>query len=131
VDQDFGEDGKEVQCFPSYDADNEFLIQTIIRGRPDPASPITTLGAMLNDRRESCKSILNTPLRPRHDTSIADLDPKYFVIHKYIGDMVWMSGGAEPVSDDEEDEDWDDKVLSDTNIGAFTEKLQSPENLPD
>jgi hypothetical protein len=42
-----------------------------------------------------------------------------------------MSGGAEPVSDDEEDEDWDDKVLSDTNIDTFTEKLQSPENLPD
>ncbi|KAJ6624477.1 hypothetical protein B0H10DRAFT_2006134 [Mycena sp. CBHHK59/15] len=74
-----------------------------------------------------CDSILDKPLRPRHDTSIADLDPKYFIVHKYIGDIVWMSGGAEPVSDEEEDDDKDVKVLSDTNIGAVIEKLHSPE----
>jgi hypothetical protein len=40
-----------------------------------------------------------------------------------------MSGGPEPVSDEEdsEDEDWDEKVLSDATIGAFIEKLRSPE----
>ncbi|KAJ6614268.1 hypothetical protein B0H10DRAFT_2045472, partial [Mycena sp. CBHHK59/15] len=119
--------GEEVQCFLSNDLENEFLIQIIIRGRTGPASPKTTLRGLLNDGGQRCDSILDKPLRPRHDTSIADLDPKYFIVHKYIGDIVWMSGGAEPVSDEEEDDDKDVKVLSDTNIGAVIEKLHSPE----
>ncbi|KAJ7871427.1 hypothetical protein B0H14DRAFT_213434 [Mycena olivaceomarginata] len=103
--------------------------EIIIRGRTGPASPVAVLRSLVNDRRQPCESILDTPLRPRHDTSIADLDPKYFLLHQYIGDIVWMSGGPEPVSDEEdsEDEDWDAKVLSDATIGAFIEKLHSPE----
>ncbi|KAJ7928750.1 hypothetical protein B0H13DRAFT_1966044 [Mycena leptocephala] len=100
--------------------------EIIIRGRTGPASPKTTLRGLLNESGQRCDSILDKPLRPRHGTSIADLDPKYFILHKYIGDIVWMSGGPEPVSD-EEDDDEDVKVLSDTNIGAVTEKLHSPE----
>ncbi|KAJ7485490.1 hypothetical protein FB451DRAFT_1230016 [Mycena latifolia] len=97
--------------------------EIIIRGRTGPASPNKALRGLLNDRGQRCDSILDKPLRPRHDTSIADLDSKYFIIHKYIGDIVWMSGGADPVSDEEEDV----KVLSDTNIGTVIEKLCSPE----
>ncbi|KAJ7210533.1 hypothetical protein GGX14DRAFT_565746 [Mycena pura] len=100
--------------------------EIIIRGRTGPASPRTTLRGLLNDRGHRCDSILDNPLRPRH-TGIADLDPKYFIVHKYIGDIVWMSGGTEPVSDGEEDDDDDVKVLSDTNIGAVIEKLHAPE----
>jgi hypothetical protein len=120
-------EGEEVQCFLSTDLENESLIQIIIRGRTGPASPKTTLRSLLNESGQRCDSILDKPLRPRHGTSIADLDPKYFILHKYIGDIVWMSGGPEPVSDEEEDDDEDVKVLSDTNIGAVTEKLHSPE----
>ncbi|KAJ7824003.1 hypothetical protein B0H13DRAFT_2124504 [Mycena leptocephala] len=101
--------------------------EIIIRGRTGPASPKTTLRGLLNESGQRCDSILDKPLRLRHGTSIADLDPKYFILHKYIGDIVWMSGGPEPVSDEEEDDDEDVKVLSDTNIGAVTEKLHSPE----
>ncbi|KAJ7784778.1 hypothetical protein B0H14DRAFT_2958847 [Mycena olivaceomarginata] len=92
--------------------------EIIIRGRTSPASPKTTLRGLLNDRGQRCESILDKPLRPRHDTSIADLDPKYFIIHKY---METSSGCLE------EEDDEDVKVLSHTNIGAIIEKLHSPE----
>ncbi|KAJ7280362.1 hypothetical protein C8J57DRAFT_124474 [Mycena rebaudengoi] len=102
--------------------------QIIIRGRTGSASPNKYLGSLLNDRGEHSNSILNQPLRPRHDSSIPDLDRKFFIVHKYIGDILYMSGGAEPVSDDEELEDDEDdvKVVSLTNLADIFEMLNSP-----
>ncbi|KAJ7255045.1 hypothetical protein B0H12DRAFT_538933 [Mycena haematopus] len=101
----------------------------LIRGRTRPraASPKSILRGLLNDRSQRCDSILDTPLRPRHDTSVADLDPKYFILHKYIGDIVWMAGGPEPVPDEDDEDEDDVKVLSDTNFGALIERLNAPE----
>ncbi|KAJ6513146.1 hypothetical protein C8R45DRAFT_335918 [Mycena sanguinolenta] len=100
--------------------------EIMIRGRTGKASPVDYLAGLVNDRRVNCLDILNTPLRPRSDTGIADMDPKYFTLHKYIGDIVWMAGGADPVSD-EEDEEEAQKVLSGRSLDVFIERLRCPE----
>ncbi|KAJ6557326.1 hypothetical protein DFH09DRAFT_543101 [Mycena vulgaris] len=99
--------------------------QIIIRGRTGAGSPRLYLRMIVNDCLHPCHmpgELLDTPIRPRLNTSISDLDSKYFILHRFIGDIVWMCGGAEPVSDDDED----NMVVSATNIGMLMEKLQSP-----
>ncbi|KAJ6482911.1 hypothetical protein C8R47DRAFT_1282864 [Mycena vitilis] len=59
-------------------------------------------------------------------TTIADLDSKFFIMHRYIGDIVWMSGPI-PDSEEEDDDDEDVKVLSSSKVGVVMEKLRSPE----
>ncbi|KAJ6593389.1 hypothetical protein B0H19DRAFT_1365487 [Mycena capillaripes] len=101
--------------------------QIVIRGRTGAGSPRLFLQMIVNDRFRLCalpREFLDTPVRPRFNTTITDIDPKYFILHKFVGDIVWMCGGAEPVSDDEEDEE--DGVVSDINIGTLLEKLRSP-----
>jgi hypothetical protein len=86
------------------------------------------LQTTVNDRFSLCSQpgeFLDTPVRPRSNTTIADIDQKYFILDKFVGDIVWMCRGAEPVSDDEEDDE-EDMVVSDINIGMLLEKLQSP-----
>ncbi|KAJ7483397.1 hypothetical protein FB451DRAFT_1234481 [Mycena latifolia] len=102
--------------------------QIIIRGRTGAGDPELFLEMIVNDRYRLCAlpgEFLDTPVRPRFNTTIADIDPKYSILHKFVGDIVWMCGGAEPVSDDEEDDE-EDMVVSDINIGTFLEKLRSP-----
>ncbi|KAJ7102790.1 hypothetical protein C8R44DRAFT_808544 [Mycena epipterygia] len=102
--------------------------QMIIRGRTGAGDPELFLEMIVNDRYCRCAlpgELLDTPVRPRFNTTIADIDPKYFILHKFVGDIVWMCGGVEPVSDDEEDEE-EDMVVSDINIGTLIEKLRSP-----
>ncbi|KAF7335747.1 HNHc domain-containing protein [Mycena venus] len=102
--------------------------QIIIRGRTGAGDPELFLEMIVNDRYRMCAQpgeFLDTPVRPRFDTTIADIDPKYFILHKFVGDIVWMCGGAEPVSDDEEDDE-EDMVVSDINIDMLLEKLRSP-----
>jgi hypothetical protein len=104
------------------------LIQIIIRGRTGAGDPGLFLEMIVNDRYQRCAlpgEFLDTAVRPRSNTTIADIDPKYFILHKFVGDIVWMCGGAEPVSDDEEDDE-EDKVVADTNIDILLEKLRSP-----
>ncbi|KAJ7504547.1 hypothetical protein B0H11DRAFT_1982850 [Mycena galericulata] len=101
--------------------------EIFIRGRTGAANPILELQTIVNDRFRLCHlpgQFLDTPLRPCLNTSIADFEPKFFILHKFIGDIVWMCGGAEPVSDDEEDDEQD--VVSTTNVDMLIEKLQSP-----
>ncbi|KAJ6606270.1 hypothetical protein DFH09DRAFT_1119722 [Mycena vulgaris] len=98
--------------------------QIIIRGRTGAGDPELFLEMIVNDRYRLCAlpgEFLDTPVRPRFNATIADIDPKYFILHKFMGDIVWMCGGAEPVSDDEED-----MVVSDVNIGTLLRKLRSP-----
>ncbi|KAJ7814138.1 hypothetical protein B0H14DRAFT_3149530 [Mycena olivaceomarginata] len=99
----------------------------IIRGRTGAGDPGLFLEMIVNDQYQRCAlpgEFLDTPVRPRSNTTIADIDPKYFILHKFVGDIVWMCGGAEPVSDDEEDDEED--MVADTNIGILLEKLRSP-----
>jgi hypothetical protein len=99
-----------------------------MRGRTSAGDPELFLEMIVNDRYRRCAlpgEFLDTPVRPRFDTTITDIDPKYFILHKFVGDIVWMCGGAEPVSDDEEDDD-EDMVVSDINLGILLEKLRSP-----
>ncbi|KAJ7719934.1 hypothetical protein B0H16DRAFT_1897006 [Mycena metata] len=104
--------------------------QIIIRGRPGAdASPVRPLNQILNDKDQKCSIILDQALHPPHDTSIADIDPKFFILHRYVGDIHWMSGGPEPVPDEDEDEDDDEdvKVLSESNMSTVMEMLRAPE----
>ncbi|KAJ7657894.1 hypothetical protein DFH06DRAFT_1197425 [Mycena polygramma] len=102
-------------------------VEIIIRGRTGPADPFFFLQTLRDDHGQPCDLIIGKPLRARHNTAIADIDEKFFVLHKYIGDIVWMSGGAEPVPDSDEDDDEGMKVLSNNNVGTVMEKLRSPE----
>ncbi|KAF9025595.1 hypothetical protein BDZ89DRAFT_1182156 [Hymenopellis radicata] len=99
-----------------------------IRGRRSPAraNPRSVLFGISNDRGERCSdpfALINTPLRPRAVESIADIDMKYFTLHKFIGDIAWMCGGAEPESDNEGEDGEDMKVLSAENWLILKEKL--------
>ncbi|KAJ7248556.1 hypothetical protein B0H12DRAFT_1072604 [Mycena haematopus] len=101
--------------------------EIIIRGRTGAGKPDRYLHSFNNDNYCMCSQpgqFIDTPLRPRFDTEIADIDQKYFILHKFVGDIVWMSGGPEPDSDDEEEDE--EKVVSDANIGLLLEKLESP-----
>ncbi|KAF9015788.1 hypothetical protein BDZ89DRAFT_1220301 [Hymenopellis radicata] len=102
--------------------------QFYIRGRRSPAraNPRSVLFGISNDRGERCSdpfALINTPLRPRAVESIADIDMKYFTLHKFIGDIAWMCGGAEPESDNEGEDGEDMKVLSAENWLILKEKL--------
>jgi len=100
----------------------------VIRGRTGAADPRPLLESVQNNRRISCArpgEFLDIPIRPRFDTTIPDIAQRYFVLHKFIGDIVWMCGGAEPISDDEEDDD-DEMVVTKLNISSLFRKLRSP-----
>ncbi len=51
---------------------------------------------------------------------------KYFSLHKFIGDIAWISGGTEPAPDDEDGEDV--RVLSAKNWQILQEKLTCSEH---
>ncbi len=51
---------------------------------------------------------------------------KFFTLHKFIGDIAWMCGGAEPESDNEDGEDV--RVLSAKNWQVLQEKLTCSEH---
>ncbi|KAJ6596578.1 hypothetical protein B0H10DRAFT_2197134 [Mycena sp. CBHHK59/15] len=113
--------------------------QIIMRDRTGAGDPELFLEMIVNDRYRLCAlpgEFLDTPVRPRFNTTIADIDPKYFILHKFVGDIVWMCGGAAPVSDykeddetpvsDYEEDEEEDMVVSDINIGTLLGKLRSP-----
>ncbi|KAJ7686159.1 hypothetical protein B0H14DRAFT_3674831 [Mycena olivaceomarginata] len=102
--------------------------QIMIRGRTGEGNPRPFLQTIVNDRLQLCAEpgeFLDAPVRPRSNTTIADIDPIFFILHKFVGDIVWMCGGPEPAFDNEEDDE-EDMVVSDTNIGILLEKLRSP-----
>ncbi|KAJ6553945.1 hypothetical protein DFH09DRAFT_580430 [Mycena vulgaris] len=98
----------------------------IIRGRSGAGTAEPFLSGIVNDRFRTCNfpgEFLDIPIRPRLNTNIPDIEQKYFVLHKFIGEIVWMCGVAEPDSDGEEDED---VVVSASNIDKLIQILQSP-----
>ncbi|KAJ7109801.1 hypothetical protein C8R44DRAFT_800588 [Mycena epipterygia] len=105
--------------------------EVIIRARPPPASPMSTLAGIGNARRQFCDLpgvLIDQPLQPRHDDKINDIDPKYFVLHKFIGDIVWMYGGAEPISKDEEDDDDEEMCcVTEDNVDVLMDRLNAPD----
>ncbi|KAJ7267416.1 hypothetical protein C8J57DRAFT_1616214 [Mycena rebaudengoi] len=79
-------------------------------------------------QRRNCSQpgvLIDQPLKPPHDTNVNDIDRKYFVLHKFIGDIVWMSG----VYDDDELEDEEDEEIyvTEDNIDLIMTKLSAPE----
>ncbi|KAJ6603084.1 hypothetical protein B0H10DRAFT_2229928 [Mycena sp. CBHHK59/15] len=49
------------------------------------------LEMIFNNRYRLCAlpgEFLDTPVRPRFNTMIADIDPKYFILHKFVGDIL-------------------------------------------
>ncbi|KAE9404577.1 hypothetical protein BT96DRAFT_916689, partial [Gymnopus androsaceus JB14] len=99
------------------------------RGTPLRANPMRTLRTIVNDEGQICSGpgvLIDRPLRLRQNANIPDIEKKYFILHKFIGDISWICGGAEPQSDDEDDEKETTKVLNDDNFDIFVQKLESP-----
>ncbi|KAJ7267414.1 hypothetical protein C8J57DRAFT_1510509 [Mycena rebaudengoi] len=82
--------------------------------------------ASFNDaQRRNCSQsgvLVDQPLKPPRDTNVNDIDRKYFVLHKFIGDIVWMSG----VYDDDEFEDEEGAEM----LAIKTPPLETPFMLP-
>jgi hypothetical protein len=82
--------------FPSNTWYLHTLLQIYIRQRtaPDTASPVRFL-AILNDRRQNCQdpnALLDTPLLPRRDMATPDIEPTFFVLHRFAGTL-WRRVG--------------------------------------
>lgn len=110
---------------------DEYFTQVVIRGRAHPASPILDLTSIGNSRQQLCHQpgvLIDQPLQRRHDDTINDIDPKFFMLHKFIGDIVWMCGGAEPISDDEEDDEAEEmRYITEDNLDVLVDKLNGPD----
>ncbi|KAJ6494897.1 hypothetical protein C8R47DRAFT_1117727 [Mycena vitilis] len=103
--------------------------QILICGRTGAADPDFQLRMITNDRFQHCAltgEFLDTFVRPRVNTMIADIEAKYFIIHKFVGDVVWLCGGADLDPNDEEEDEEEDTVVSDVNIDALLEMLRAP-----
>ncbi|KAJ7247929.1 hypothetical protein B0H12DRAFT_1124609 [Mycena haematopus] len=65
--------------------------EAIIRGRTGAADHELCLEMINNDRYRQCAlpgEFLDTPVGPPFNTTIADIDPKYFILQKFVGDIV-------------------------------------------
>ncbi|KAJ7222455.1 hypothetical protein GGX14DRAFT_388258 [Mycena pura] len=103
--------------------------QIFIRGRDGPGTPFPALSGVMNNCRQSCgrlNEFVDRELQPTHDPIIPDLDKKIFILHRFVGDVVWLSGGAEPTSDDE-DGDEIEKVRLEDHFEDLDAKLRSPD----
>ncbi|KAJ7283165.1 hypothetical protein C8J57DRAFT_729358 [Mycena rebaudengoi] len=108
----------EFRLFLEFSGDQIYIRQRTV---PDTASPLPFL-AILNDRRQNCQVpnvLLDTPLRLRRDMAIPDIEPTFFVLRKFVGDVVWMCGGAWD-GDDEYDDDEEEylQTLNTLNLGG-------------
>lgn len=116
--------------FP-FDAVNDDFTQIFIRARTGAASPFFDLASVVNDQRRICDepgALMDIPLRPRRNETILDTHMKFFVLHKFIGDIVWMCGGAGTDYDEEkEEEEENQKILSNYNFDEVVRKLNSPD----
>ncbi|KAE9405882.1 hypothetical protein BT96DRAFT_1060589 [Gymnopus androsaceus JB14] len=108
----------------------QLYLEFIIRARTGAADPLFDLAAVVNDQRRICDepgALIDIPLRPRRNETIPDIRMKFFVLHKFIGDIVWMCGGAGTDYDEEKEEDEENlKVLSNYNFDEIVRKLNSP-----
>ncbi|KAJ7719930.1 hypothetical protein B0H16DRAFT_1474656 [Mycena metata] len=100
----------------------------VVRSRGDVS--LLLLGSFISARDGHCQfgtTLLDRPLCPPHDASIPDIDPKFFVLHKFIGDIVWMCDGPPDDEYEEKEEEIEKtRVLSDDNFDELVEKLSSP-----
>jgi len=69
--------------------------QVMIRARSftDIQPDLWDVGNAEGQRCHLPGALIDQPLRTPHDKSIADIDAKFFILHKFIGDIVWMCGG--------------------------------------
>jgi hypothetical protein len=101
------------------------IFKAIIRAR----SGTEFFLASFNDaQRRNCSQsgvLVDQPLKPPRDTNVNDIDRKYFVLHKFIGDIVWMSGVYD--DDEFEDEEGAEMYVTEDNIDLIMAKLCAPE----
>ncbi len=96
---------------------------------PDDANPLLPLSGLVNIEGRRChlpSVLIDTRLRPPTLDTIPDIDMKFFTLHKFIGDIVWMCGGVEPESDDEDEDGEDMRALSAENWVVLQDKLTCP-----
>ncbi|KAJ7204789.1 hypothetical protein GGX14DRAFT_459766, partial [Mycena pura] len=100
-----------------------------IRGRDGHGTPLLALRTVTNNRAQYChrpNEFVNRELQPTHDPNIPDLDKKFFILHRFVGDIVWLSEGAEPESDDEEDDGEMGMIRLEDYFEDLDAKLRSP-----
>ena len=100
-----------------------------IRTFPDRANPINYLTGIVNDAGNGSRQIchmggfIDCPLRAPEDASIPDIEEKFFVMHKYIGDIYWMAAVADPTILEGRPDDYDLRLLSDSNFDFLSQQL--------
>ncbi|KAE9404017.1 hypothetical protein BT96DRAFT_1016620 [Gymnopus androsaceus JB14] len=100
-------------------------------GAADPKDNLAGIVSMFFDTRRFCDEpdvLIDQPLHsppPLHASdSIPDLDYKYLLLHKLIGDVFWMAGGTDVFTlEDDEEHDESCAVLSEENIGWVFNRL--------
>ncbi|KAJ7222456.1 hypothetical protein GGX14DRAFT_428803 [Mycena pura] len=100
-----------------------------IRGRDGHGTPLLALSSVANNRRQFCdlpNEFVDRELQPTHDSNIPDLDKKFFILHRFVGDIVWLSWGAEP--DEEDDGEMDSEMVQlEDYFEELDAKLRSPD----
>ncbi|KAJ7918921.1 hypothetical protein B0H13DRAFT_1990720 [Mycena leptocephala] len=99
-----------------------------IRGRDGQGTPLLSLSGVPNKRRKFCdlpNEFIDRELEPTYDLTAPDLDQKIFIIHRFVGDIVWLSGGAESESDDEDDDGEREMIRLEDHLEELNEKLRS------
>ncbi|KAF9025586.1 hypothetical protein BDZ89DRAFT_74807 [Hymenopellis radicata] len=115
------------------EADPNDIDIVYIRARTSPynADPMNNLAGIIDLEGRACDVpgvLIDARLRSRNLQTIADIDMKYFTLHKFIGDIVWMCGGVDPECDDEDEDGEDMKVLSAENWLILKQKLTCPKD---
>jgi hypothetical protein len=80
-------------------------------------------------RKSNDGRFLNLRILPRQgDTRIEDVSYTYFLLHKLIGDIVYMAGGSETLGLDEfgpDDDPWTaTHLVSDLSLPVLDEELE-------
>ena len=100
-----------------------------IRTFPDRANPINYLTGIVNDAGNGSRQIchmggfIDCPLRAPKDASIPDIEEKFFVMHRYIGNIYWMAAAADPTILEGRPDDYDLRLLSDSNFDFLSQQL--------
>jgi hypothetical protein len=87
-----------------------------------------TMVHVRNGFQEFEARFLDLPIVPSAPSSIPSPKYVYFLLHKLIGDIVWMAGGAETLGEDEfldNDDPWTEShLVSPFSLPFMDEKLE-------
>ena len=100
-----------------------------IRTSPDWANLISTLRGIGNDTGNGSLQIchiggfIDCPLCAPKDVNIPDIEEKFFVMHRYIGNIYWMAAAADLTILEGRPDDYDLRLLSDSNFDFLSQQL--------